>query len=361
MIYNNDLSKLGNFKEVITDHNIDDTFGISLSPKVKMDKDKDFIDSNGLGFVFENKSSNCFREMSITSKYFSNEALITFEPLPKTEELKDILHASYKNQFPDANIANKIKSLDDRWLNLRPYRFKSLNRNKKLWKKAYEDSLLLKNKVVKNLDTIKKRHDGFGYEFRPFDKNDINRSIKFFKNKYSLDDYIDKVENVHRKMSFFFLGLNFIEDLPSTDLKHFPPEYFLDTEIHPFPIFSMMINWLNFYFDGFFDSTKFLGPNKIPGSRHYQNPSIPVDYVGIDGENTPLMIRESSLIQEGVNDWLEKMGVPYSIKVKEDGEEYFQIRLVDERKKTNNDYNIVNVGFGISQNSSNFGTLSYFR
>ena len=43
------------------------------------------------------------------------------------------------------------------------------------------------------------------------------------------------------------------------------------------------------------------------------------------------------------------MGVPYSIKVKEDGEEYFQIRLVDERKKTNNDYNIVNVGFGISQ------------
>ena len=78
MIYNNDLSKLGNFKEVITDHNIDDTFGISLSPKVKMDKDKDFIDSNGLGFVFENKSSNCFREMSITSKYFSNEALITF-------------------------------------------------------------------------------------------------------------------------------------------------------------------------------------------------------------------------------------------------------------------------------------------
>ena len=100
-----------------------------------MDKDKDFIDSNGLGFVFENKSSNCFREMSITSKYFSNEALITFEPLPKTEELKDILHASYKNQFPDANIANKIKSLDDRWLNLRPYRFKSLIEIKSFGKK----------------------------------------------------------------------------------------------------------------------------------------------------------------------------------------------------------------------------------
>lgn len=95
-----------------------------------------------------------------------------------------------------------------------------------------------------------------------------------------------------------------------------------------------------------------LGPFRRPPSRWYMySGSSPKD-VGLDGGQLPDLLLRKTKLRKEVDDWLERLGVGYGVKIKRVGgvkSDLFSLRLVDKRRGTPVNVALTDVGFGLSQ------------
>lgn len=95
-----------------------------------------------------------------------------------------------------------------------------------------------------------------------------------------------------------------------------------------------------------------LGPFRRPPERWYIFTGTSPQDVGYQGDLLPdLLFRRPDLVQE-TNEWLERLGIGYSLKLSSVGtqaKDLFEVRLVDSRRREKIEVGLSDVGFGISQ------------
>ena len=96
----------------------------------------------------------------------------------------------------------------------------------------------------------------------------------------------------------------------------------------------------------------YLGPLRNPPERTYRLLGTRHDTTGVRGENSANVLYYNTDVQQTVNHWFGKFGIPYELSVVRLGEaelagEHIAIALRDKRTKTQ--VTLVDVGFGINQ------------
>lgn len=95
-----------------------------------------------------------------------------------------------------------------------------------------------------------------------------------------------------------------------------------------------------------------MGPFRRPPERWYMfTGSSPID-VGYKGDHLPDLLFRKSHLLKAANEWLERLGIGYRLRVRPIGERHsdlFEVRLVDSVRKADVDVALSDVGFGISQ------------
>lgn len=100
------------------------------------------------------------------------------------------------------------------------------------------------------------------------------------------------------------------------------------------------------------DSLFPMGPFRRPPERWYIFTGTSPQDVGYKGDHLPdLLFRRSDLV-ENANEWLKRLDIGYSLKVKPIGDsdsDLFEVRLIDTRRDGGVEVGLSDVGFGISQ------------
>jgi len=95
-----------------------------------------------------------------------------------------------------------------------------------------------------------------------------------------------------------------------------------------------------------------MGPYRRPPERWYMFTGTSPQDVGYRGDQLPdLLFRRPDIVAE-TNEWLDKLEIGYHLKVQSVGERsraLFEVRLIDQRRGSEVDIALSDVGFGISQ------------
>ena len=90
---------------------------------------------------------------------------------------------------------------------------------------------------------------------------------------------------------------------------------------------------------------------KLP-ERSYIFSGTDPDNVGYRGDSLPAILFRNPELVEETNKWLKQLGIDYELEVKSIGansDDFFQVRLIDTRRKERVNIALPDVGFGVSQ------------
>jgi predicted ATPase len=343
--------ELGLFQDFISDHDKNNVLKIKLVELFKP-KDKKL---HGIEYCFSAKKSNQaeLSSISITSKYFpTQEVLADFERVDMTDKLVKALKNDYKKHRYSSARPTKIPK-DERLKTLTPFKFKAINKDEKIWEKAYVKTNKNKHKILRVFNDIKKAtlKEPSGL---PIKLAKVNSTIKFYKREFSLREFINRVQYVHKSFHLFYKG-NVLGDFLLSTTDNNPIELFLDDNIQPFPLFAELFPSVNTHYIEMLNRVKMLGAFRIPPKRYYSEIGSTASLVGYSAEKLPNVLIHTKNIKTEINRWLKKLEVPYNIDIKNLGvsNDLVQISFVDKRKKSLSKkaktYNMADVGFGVSQ------------
>lgn len=186
--------------------------------------------------------------------------------------------------------------------------------------------------------------------------NMVADAIKFYREPFTLEQFKERVERAALGQAVPIDGFLPFGDvrgsrgLPESDLwfRHASGSDLALPPLNP----TMLLLTASFIIGEKLRRLFPLGPFRRPPSRWYMHSGSSPKDVGLDGGQLPdLLLRKPKLRRE-VDDWLERLGVGYSVKIKRVGgvkSDLFALRLVDKRRGTPVSVALTDVGFGLSQ------------
>ena len=95
-----------------------------------------------------------------------------------------------------------------------------------------------------------------------------------------------------------------------------------------------------------------MSPFRKPPERWYIFSGTSPSHVGYQGDLLPdLLLRRPELVKD-TNKWLKRLEIDYELEVKpigSDSGDFFEVRLIDTRRKERVSVALPDVGFGVSQ------------
>lgn len=95
-----------------------------------------------------------------------------------------------------------------------------------------------------------------------------------------------------------------------------------------------------------------LGPFRKPPSRWYIFTGTTPQDVGYEGHLLPDLLFRQEELRENTNEWLQRLDIGYHLRIRplgNDSADLFELRLADQRRSSQVEVGLSDVGFGISQ------------
>ena len=338
----NGIVDLGSFQEMLFDHDLKRTLSIRVETIIDNDivqlpykenkiaiefnfkrpslKEEVILDQIG---VYEAKSSECIAEFRLSGKTLDKRGMFYFHGVSPT----------------------KIAAAECIWL----------TKEAKYWKPEFEACKEYKEHI---LEKLKEKLKNFQHSIQEFQKNDnksyweflrkdLNDEIVFLSSDFDLETYISKR---HKEKTNTVLG---IEGFIPVGTAHVPT---LRERIHYEPLLTFHIADLTTATCGTLQRTLEdffpISPFRKPPERWYIFRGTSPSHVGYQGDLLPdLLLRRPELVEE-TNKWLKQLDMGYELEVKPvgtDSGDFFEVRLIDTRRKERVSVALPDVGFGVSQ------------
>ena len=338
----NGIVDLGSFQEMLFDHDLKRTLSIRVETIVDNDiiqlpykenkiaiefnfkrpslKEEVILDQIG---VYEAKSSECIAKFRLSGKTLDKRGMFYFHGVSPS----------------------KIAAAECIWL----------TKETKYWKPEFEACKEHKEQI---LEKLKERLKNFQHTTQEFQKNDnksyweylrkdLNDEIAFLSSDFDLETYISKR---HKEETNTVLG---IEGFIPVGTAYVPT---LRERIGYEPLSTFHIADLTTATCGTLQRTLEnlfpMSPFRRPPERWYIFKGTTPQHVGYQGDLLPDLLLHRPELVDKTNEWLKRLDIGYELEVKSIGEssrEFFEIRLVDTRRKEHVDVALSDVGFGICQ------------
>ena len=351
----NGIVDLGDFREMIFDHDL----ALTLSIRVETTVNDDIFrlpykgDKIAIEFCFKRPSLDEEVSLNQISIYDgkSSKCLAKFQPLSTTEDPEDF--SDIIALFPNRRgvPSSKLTFVKCVWLTAEPEYWES---EFELCKKNKEEILrALKERLVE-LEHSKEARQGESNRLRK-DLKFLENDIDFFSSDFDLESYISNRHQEEINTTLTMRGLfpfqirvgkkySQIEDpRPSLHRRFNATEIFNGAELAA-GAYNSLERTLEVLFP--------IRPFRKPPERWYIFRGTSPSHVGYQGDLLPdLLLRHPELVDE-TNEWLERLNMGHKLTAKAMGGasgDLFEVRLTDTRRKGHVDVALPDVGFGISQ------------
>ncbi len=337
----NGIVDLGSFQEMIFDHDPDRTLSIRVGIVIEA-SDMGFppVPVSDLPPVFQHDQISIelsFSRPSLKESVRldqigiydgkSSKCIAKFKPLGKDTSLS-MSFDSYSTFLP-STLAECI------WLTQEPEYWKPLF---KYYKESQESMLQMLQYRVQNLLKNDSEKDRF---FIGDSLDSLNNLIELFSSDFDLETFTSKIYK--EEMNSLLGVLIFV---PMVPLSNYTGVQSGISDTNQLAIIAGK---------GLRRTLEQLFPmNSIrkPPERSYIFSGTDPDNVGYRGDSLPdILFRNPELVEE-TNKWLKRLGIDYELEVKSIGahsDDFFQVRLIDTRRKERVNVALSDVGFGISQ------------
>ncbi len=337
----NGIVDLGSFQEMLFDHDLKRT----LSIRVETIRDSDMpqlpYKENKIAIEFNFKRPSLKEEVILDQigvyEGKSSECIAKFRLSGKTLDRSGMFYSHGVSSL-------KLAAAECTWL----------TKNIKYWKPEFEACKEYKEQI---LEELKEKLKNFQHPNQELQKNnkkywefllkDLNDEIVFLSSDFDLKTYISKR---HKEETNTVLG---VQGFIAVGTSYVPT---LRERIHYEPLSTFHIADLTTATGATLEQTLEalfpIRPFRKPPERSYIFSGTDPDNVGYRGDSLPdILFRNPELVEE-TNKWLKRLGIDYELEVKSIGahsDDFFQVRLIDTRRKEPVSVALPDVGFGISQ------------
>ena len=351
----NAIVDLGSFQEMIFDHDLKRTLSICVETTmdrremVRLPYDENKV---AIEFNFERRSLEEEIRLDRIEIYYgkSSRCIAKFQRLDRTEiprELRVRIALSRDlREFSFSKLA-AVKCIE-------------LTDDPEYWKPEFEWCVRDKEKILsllkERLNDLKHSNEEYREDNNRLQEefNSLNDSIEFLSSDFDLITYTsrrrrEEIDTVLRVQGFLPIGN--MSGKRSSWITALRPSVLHRSKIFDIGQLAMAASRaLGRTLDALFP----MGPFRRPPERWYIFSGTSPQDVGYRGELLPdLLLRRRGLVEE-TNKWLNQLEIGYKLKVESVGDrsrDLFEVRLIDTRRKGNEDIDIAlpDVGFGISQ------------
>lgn len=329
MLFNHDLKRTLSIRvETIIDNDIvqlpykENKIAIEFNFKRPSLKEEVILDQIG---VYEAKSSECIAKFRLSGKTLDKRGMFYFHGISPS----------------------KIAAAECVWL----------TKETKYWKPEFEACKEYKEQI---LEKLKERLKNFQHSTQEFKKNennnksyweylfkDLNDEIVFLSSDFDLETYISKrhkeeTNTVIGVEGLIAVGTGYVPTLRER-IGHEPLATF-----HIADLTTATCDTLQQTLEALFP----MSPFRIPSERWYIFRGTTPQHVGYQGDLLPdLLLRRPELVDK-TNKWLKRLEIDYELEVKPigaDSGDFFEVRLIDTRRKEHVSVALPDVGFGVSQ------------
>ena len=339
---------LGSFQEMLFDHDLKRTLSIRVD--TKLDRE--------LGIEFSFKRPSLEEEVLLDQIGIydakSAKCIAKFQPLHTTEDPVEFWAriGILRDVSDSLAVPSASSTIECVWVTAEP----------EYWKPEFEWCKENNKKILSNLkrrkasfkrmkDEMNIREDGFQNLL-----DCLNIDIELFTSDFDLETYISK--SYKEKMNTILSIRGFLPNdvihinrrndwitEPKSLFRHQPD----DTGIFdPGQLVGTAGRALEETLEALFP----ISPFRKPPERWYIFRGTSPSHVGYQGDLLPdLLLRRPELVNE-TNEWLKRLEIDYALEVKPigtDSGDFFQVRLIDTRRRDPVSVALPDVGFGVSQ------------
>ena len=337
----NGIVDLGSFQEMLFDHDLKRTLSIRVETIIDNDILQLPYKENKIAIEFNFKRPSLKEEVILDQigvyEAKSSECIAEFRLSGKTLDERGMFYSHGVSPL-------KLAAAECIWL----------TKETKYWKPEFEACKEYKEQI---LEKLKEKLKSFQHSIREFQKNnksfrefllkDLNDEIVFLSSDFDLETYISKR---HKEETNTVLG---VEGFIPVGTAYVPT---LRERIHYEPLSTFHIADLTTATCGTLQRTLEnlfpMSPFRRPPERWYIFRGTTPQHVGYQGDLLPdLLLRRPELVGE-TNEWLKRLEIDYELEVKPigtDSGDFFEVRLIDTRRKEPVSVALPDVGFGVSQ------------
>lgn len=352
----NVIVDLGNFQEMLFDHDLKRTLSIRVESTVG---DSIFrLPYKGgkiaIEFRFTRTSVDADVLLDQVSIYDgeSSKCLAKFQPLNTTENPEDF--SGSLAFFPNSRgvSRSKLTVLKCIWLTAEPEYWESEFE----WCKENKEKIIqgFKEKLteLENSDEAHLEDDNMLQEKL---KSLLENDIRFLSSDFDLKSYIsnrhqEEINTVLRVQGLLPVAIRLGRKHPQMETSYSLLEG--RSEVRETFNGAELVIMAYDGLQGILEMLFPMGPFRKPPERWYTFRGTSPQHVGYQGDLLPdLLLRHPELV-EGTNEWLKRLDIGYKLEVKsigDDSGDLFAVRLIDTRRKEQVSVALPDVGYGISQ------------
>lgn len=363
----NGIVDLGSFQEMLFDHDLKRTLSIRVD--TKLDRD--------LGIEFSFKRPSLEEEVLLDQIDIyhgkSAKCIAKFRPLNTTEEPVEfwtrmgvstpLLYRIYLDRIPiDLSLPSKLSAIESIWLTEEPEYWESefewCKENQEAIRKQFEDRKSSLEDQLLRRETDEGKDSVPDPQLNAWDQKEIDFigvALEFLSSDFDLETYISKrcTEEMNTVLELEGpLPVRSISDKHGSFIeKSRSLSYAISNDIKVFHIAELAMaasEALEQILEDLFP----ISPFRKPPERWYIFRGTSPSHVGYRGDLLPdLLLRRPELVDE-TNEWLKRLDIDYKLEVKPigtDSGDFFEVRLIDTRRREPVSVALPDVGFGVSQ------------
>ena len=359
----NGIVDLGSFQEMLFDHNLERT--LSIRVYTRLDRE--------LGIEFSFRRPSLEEEVLLDQIDIydgkSAKCIAKFRPLSTTEEPEEFwTRMGFSTPLlyrihHDSPLPSKLSAIECVWLTKESEYWKSefewckenqeeIRKRFETQKSRLEDELRRETDEEKDSGTKITQRLNMWYQ----EKIDTSKdALEFLSSDFDLETYISKrgAEEMNTVLELEGpLPVRSISDEYDSFIeKSRSPSYARSNDIQVFHIAELATvagQALERTLEDLFP----ISPFRKPPERWYIFRGTSPQDVGYQGDLLPdLLFRRPEVVKEA-NEWLKRLEIDYELEVKPvgaDSGDFFEVRLIDTRRKERVSIALPDVGFGVSQ------------
>ena len=371
------ITDLGSFQELLFDHDLSRILSIGLhvdtrgdrrfpSPWMRQWLGMEPPDSVGLTLNFQRPTPEAEVELAGFDIAWPDldEPLASFSPRSLSREEQRQVHRYYWQPSRGRQRVQQRKP--------RGAECKALSADRRLWTPIYPEWVKRRGEITRALQSMEKDMASTGGPFQVAAELEdaaeaqgesqrwqgrIQAAMAFYAEPFSFDKFVERITLGSRSSVVALDGFlpTPLSPLGQRALPEFVAlEYRRIRERKSIPILniSTAAPLVGRLVEDALEVLFPMGPFRRPPERWYIFTGTSPEDVGYRGDLLPdLLFRRSDLVK-AANEWLERLGIGYALRVRPIGQsvsDLFEVRLVDRMRSSGIDVALSDVGFGISQ------------
>ena len=346
----NGIVDLGSFQEMLFDHDLERTLSIRVDTKLDRELGIEFsfkrpsleeevlLDQIG---IYDSKSVECIAKFQLLNTTEKPENFSSTLPLPSKSSAIECVWLTKESEYWKSEFEWCKENIEGilEWFAMEK------------WNLEQYLEYLIDAEDCNELKPSGEKFQKFHKKYQP-KLGSLGVNIQFFASDFDLEAYISKRHQSEKKTVLGLHGL-----LPVGVISHETMTEIL-TSFHQqsdgtktFGVAELVMvagRALEQTLKDLFP----MSPLRRPPERWYSFRGTTPQHVGYQGDLLPdLLLRRPELIDE-TNKWLKRLEIDYELEVKPigtDSGDFFEMRLIDKRRKERVSVALPDVGFGISQ------------